>query len=147
MSINNKIFVYGTLMDGLLQQVLPDVNSHIKSKRKGKIIGRLFDIGDYPGAKPTTIKTKLIEGQVYELDPGSVNIVLDRMDEYEEYDPLNKDRSLYIRKITPVITNNGRISRAWVYWYNKPLKGKNEILDGSYKKHLGLKKVKINGDK
>jgi gamma-glutamylcyclotransferase (GGCT)/AIG2-like uncharacterized protein YtfP len=136
MITNNKIFVYGTLMDGLLQKVLPDVDGCIKKKRYGKIIGRLFDMGEYPAAKPTTLKTKLIEGQVYELEPASIQQVLSRMDEYEEYDPNNKATSLYIRKITPVITKDGSISKAWVYWYNKPLKGENEILNGNYKKYL-----------
>ena len=147
MIINNKIFVYGTLMEGLLQQVLPDVDRYIQKKRKGRINGRLFDLGDYPGAKPTTVKSKIVHGQIYELNPQFVNDILEKLDDYEEYDPQKKDESLYIRKLTPVIAEDGAISKAWVYWYNKSLYGMTEIQTGDYKKYLRQNRAKLNGVK
>ena len=147
MNINNKIFVYGTLMDGFLQKVLPDVNDYIKKKKKARINSRLFDFGEYPGIKQTTVKTKLVHGQIYELHPDYVNDVLVKLDDYEEYNPERKDKSLYIRRLTPVVTEDGTISKAWVYWYNKPLNGENEIQTGDYKKYLRQNRLKLNGIK
>jgi gamma-glutamylcyclotransferase (GGCT)/AIG2-like uncharacterized protein YtfP len=136
LNINNKIFVYGTLMDGLFKKGIPGIDLHIKKRENGKINARLFDLGKYPGAKRTTIKSKEVFGKIYEVDLAHFINVLITLDDYEEFDPRKKEASLYIRKITPVITANGILSRAWVYWYNKPVNGKHEIDTGDYKKYL-----------
>lgn len=147
MIINNKIFVYGTLMDGFLQKVLPDANIYIKKKRKGKINARLFDVGKYPAAKETTVKTKIVYGQIYEFNPAYINDILVKLDDYEEYNPARKAKSLYIRKLTPVMNEDGAISKAWVYWYNQPLNRMREIQTGDYKKYLRQNRLKLNGVK
>lgn len=144
MIINNKIFVYGTLMDSIIKDALPKIDLHIRKRKNGKINARLFDLGEYPGAKPTTIKSKEVFGKIYEVDPEHFNSVLITLDDYEEYNPNKKQESLYIRKITPVITEDGVLSQAWVYWYNKPINSRNEIEAGDYKKYL--KRNKINKD-
>lgn len=144
MIINNKIFVYGTLMDSIIKDTLPKIDLHIRKRKNGKINARLFDLGEYPGAKPTTIKSKEVFGKIYEVDPKHFNSVLITLDDYEEYNPNKKQDSLYIRKITPVISEDGSLSLAWVYWYNKPIDRKNEIVTGDYKKYL--KRNKINKD-
>ena len=51
MVINNKIFVYGTLMDSMLKDAFPKIDLHIRKRKNGKINARLFDIGEYPGGK------------------------------------------------------------------------------------------------
>lgn len=145
MSINNKIFVYGTLMDSLLKDAVPGIDLYIKKRRNGKINARLFDLGDYPGAKPTSIKSKEVHGKIYEVDPKHFENVLIKLDDYEEYNPEKKNESLYVRKITPVIGEDGSSSKAWVYWYNKPISKKNEIETGDYNKYLKRNKLKKNG--
>ena len=144
MVINNKIFVYGTLMDSIIKDALPKIDLHIRKKENGKINARLFDLGEYSGAKPTTTKSKEVFGKIYEVDPKHFDSVLVTLDDYEEYNPNKKQASLYIRKITPVITQDGSLSLAWVYWYNKPINRKSEIETGDYKKYL--KRNKINKD-
>jgi gamma-glutamylcyclotransferase (GGCT)/AIG2-like uncharacterized protein YtfP len=144
MIINNKIFVYGTLMDSIIKDALPQINMHIRKRKKGKINARLFDLGEYPGAKPTTIKSKEVFGKIYEVDPEYFNSVLVTLDDYEEYNPDKKEESLYIRKITPVTTEDGNLSKAWVYWYNKPINKKSEIETGDYKKYLKRNKTNKN---
>lgn len=147
MILNNKIFVYGTLMDGLIQEVLPGIERYVKRKKKGKINARLFDLGEYPAARRTRLPNKVVYGLLYELDPKQVENVLDKMDDYEEYDPKKKNNSLYIRKLTPVIMESGGLDKAWVYWYNKPVNAGDEIKTGDYKKYLRQNKSKINGIK
>jgi gamma-glutamylcyclotransferase (GGCT)/AIG2-like uncharacterized protein YtfP len=142
MSINNNIFVYGTLVDGLLSGDFPAIDLHINKGKRGKINARLFDIGEYPGAKPTTIPSKVVFGKIYKVEPEHFNKVLVALDDYEGYNPEKKAESLYIRKITPVITVDGCLSKAWIYWYNKPVNGKKEIETGDYKKYLKRNKLK-----
>ena len=122
-------------MEGLLKASVPGIDLHIKKKKEAMINARLFDAGEYPGAKQTKIRTKEVFGEIYEIDPEHLNNVLVILDDYEEYNPGKKEESLYVRKITPVITEDG-LSKAWVYWYNKPVGGKNEIETGDYKKYL-----------
>jgi gamma-glutamylcyclotransferase (GGCT)/AIG2-like uncharacterized protein YtfP len=142
MSINNKIFVYGTLREGLLEKVLPEVSNYIQKKRKGAINARLFDLGEYPAAKPTRIKARKVHGLLYEVDPRHLKEVLQQMDDYEEYDPGKKQNSLYVRRMTEVTDSNGSLSKAWVYWYNRPVKTGLEINTGDYMKYLKQNKAK-----
>ncbi len=144
MTLNNKIFVYGTLMDSLLKDSFPEMDLHIKKRKNGKINARLFYSGGYPGAKPTSIKSKEVFGKIYEVDPEHFNNVLLKLDDYEEYNPEKRNESMYVRRITPVISEDGSLSKAWVYWYNKPTGRKNEIETGDYKKYLKRNKLKKN---
>jgi gamma-glutamylcyclotransferase (GGCT)/AIG2-like uncharacterized protein YtfP len=144
MNVNSKIFVYGTLMDDLLKDVFPGINLYIRKKKNGKINARLFDLGEYPGARPTSISSKEVFGKIYEIDPQHLNTILVTLDDYEEYNPGKKKASLYVRKIAPVTREDGTLSKAWVYWYNKPVSGKNEIVTGDYKKYLKRNKLKKN---
>jgi gamma-glutamylcyclotransferase (GGCT)/AIG2-like uncharacterized protein YtfP len=143
MHTNNKIFVYGTLMNGFLQDVLPGIQQFVKRKRKGTIQARLFDLGDYPAARQTTIDGKFVYGELYELDPAHMEDALVKLDDYEEYHPTGKLKSLYVRKLTPVITANAVLNKAWVYWYNRPVKKGKEIETGDYKKYILKTKSKF----
>ncbi len=115
------LFVYGTLMDGsgLREARLLKENS----RSLGKAVlerARLFDLGEYPGAVRAASPSDRVFGQLVELDDASALEVLSRLDEYEEYDPKSRERSLFIRRKAKV-RRDGELLDAWVYWYNKPI--------------------------
>jgi gamma-glutamylcyclotransferase (GGCT)/AIG2-like uncharacterized protein YtfP len=65
------------------------------------------------------------------IKPGFESKVLNELDKYEEYYPSNAEASLFERRKVKVFTKN-TLKSAWIYWYNKPVYKKDEIMDGVY---------------
>ena len=53
--------------------------------------------------------------------PHDAPAVLSVLDEIEGYRPSEPDRSLYTRVLTDVTLEDGRVEKAWTYFYNAPL--------------------------
>jgi gamma-glutamylcyclotransferase (GGCT)/AIG2-like uncharacterized protein YtfP len=85
---------------------------------QGFVRGRLYDLGEYPGAVLTR-NGPLIRGLVFELpdDPG----VLQRLDKYEEFDRSHPKGSLFVRKRSLVTLQDGRKIFCCIYAYNRPI--------------------------
>ena len=79
--------------------------------------GRLYDLGEYPGA--VLSKTgPVIGGLIFELpaDPD----VLNRIDEYEGFNPAHPEASLFVRKEWPVtFESTKKKGKCWIYVYNR----------------------------
>lgn len=64
MSRVNNIFIYGTLKEEMLDTVMPEIKPYIRFGDKGFLKGRLYDLGEFPGAKPTRLINKTIQGKL-----------------------------------------------------------------------------------
>jgi len=82
----------------------------------GNVRGRLYDLGNYPGAVLNKAGSS-ISGEVFEL-PDSPDI-LGKLDEYEGFDPANPQGSLFVRKRRLVSLNGGKKKWCWIYVYNR----------------------------
>jgi gamma-glutamylcyclotransferase (GGCT)/AIG2-like uncharacterized protein YtfP len=131
-TISRFLFVYGTLMRGF--DSLPDWQSRFKARHLGSatIAGRLYDLGEYPGALlPAESDSSKIVGELYELhDPESAVAALDA---YEEFFPLQPDKSLFLRTLIAATLSDGRIVNAWVYLYSRSVDESQRIRSGAYK--------------
>ena len=78
--------------------------------------GRLYDFGDYPGAVVDPSSHTSVHGELVEL-PDDESILA--LDGYEEFDPANPQRSLFIRTEVRIHLTHGRDVDAWMYVYNK----------------------------
>lgn len=79
--------------------------------------GRLLSLGDYPGIVPDEIGQK-IPGKIFRLPQEPE--VLNRLDEYEEFDATRPQASLFIRRKLPVTRNGGsKKLSCWTYVYNE----------------------------
>lgn len=123
------LFVYGTLMDKFAPPEIASTVKKLKFVSDGFTYGKLYDLGEFPGAVLGT-KDKIF-GSVYEL-PDDQNI-LRKLDEYEGFCPQNPTESLYLRKKTKVFVNNKSLT-SWVYEYNQDLSNKPLIKSGVYSK-------------
>ena len=125
------LFSYGTLIP---HHAPAEVASTVKLLRRvgrGSVRGRLYDLGDYPGAVLSRTGP-VIAGQVFELpeDPD----VLRRLDEYEGFDPSHPQGSLFVRMKWPVTLRNGKKMSCWVYAYNRRPNRARTITGGDYSK-------------
>lgn len=61
----NYLFVYGTLRSGLNTAVKKLIAKDVERMGESEIPGRLYDIGEYPGALPVTNKKAVLSGEKY----------------------------------------------------------------------------------
>jgi len=102
----------------------------------GRITGKLYDLGEYPGAVVCADPQHQIEGEVYRLDdPDTATGILDQ---YEEFLPSRPDKSLFIRKKLPVTLKGGTQKQAWVYLYNRSVNDADFIPGGNYRERTSI---------
>jgi len=131
-STSQCLFVYGTLRRGQpLHRYLSSPETRFVGE--GRIVGRLFDLGEYPAATSDPKRFSTVRGEVHEmLAPEKILPVLD---DVEGYDARSPERSLFERRPVEVRLESGRTVTAWVYFYRKPLGKATEIPDGDYARY------------
>ncbi len=134
--MSEHVFFYGTLMTPFNRPGRQRVESRLIFAGRGRIRAALFDLGIYPAAVPAD-DDSIVLGEVYTLsDPVPV---LAALDELEGFRPNEPDRSLYQRVLTDVTLEDGRVQKAWVYFYNAPLGRAQRIESGDYLVHLNAR--------
>ena len=129
------VFFYGTLMTPFNRTGRLRLDDHLAFVGRGSIAGALFDLGIYPAAVPAD--DSRVRGEVYELtDPMPA---LRALDELEGYRPGEAETSLYTRKRTHVVMDDGTDVLAWAYFYNAPLGRAEKIESGDYLEHLRVR--------
>lgn len=119
------LFTYGTLTEELAP---PEISGSVKKLKyigNGFVYGRLYDLGNYPGAVLDRFHKSKIFGKIYEL-PNSQ--ILEEFDNYEEYDREKPTKSLFIRKQVSINRANQKKIKAWVYEYNRDV-GKLPLIE------------------
>jgi gamma-glutamylcyclotransferase (GGCT)/AIG2-like uncharacterized protein YtfP len=124
------LFVYGTLMRGFREDWQRKVGAELVGR--GTIRANLYDLGDYPGARVAGAKPdRRVIGELYRLrDP---ELALETLDKYEEFSPLEPNKSLFIRELLSVSLEDGRKKRAWAYLYNRGIANARVIPTGRYR--------------
>ena len=126
--INSFLFVYGTLLDDS-NEFAVYLKQHCNFYSKGKLSGRLYDLGEYPGAILDENTDSYIHGSIVKLiDP---NETLKRLDNYEGYGDDQDQPNLFLREIALVETGNGAMN-CWIYVYNFSVEGFRPIESGDY---------------
>ena len=124
------LFSYGTLQPGLAPPAIAPVARRLRPIGTGVVHRFLFDLGKYPGAVLCNTGPR-IWGRVVALpeDPE----VLDRLDEYEGFNPAHPDTSEYLRKQCTVLIEAGKRSlHAWIYVYNRRPGSAPRIMSGVF---------------
>jgi gamma-glutamylcyclotransferase (GGCT)/AIG2-like uncharacterized protein YtfP len=92
----------------------------------------LYDLGEYPGAIVTPASKSLIRGEVFELP--ATPATLRALDEYEEFNYLNEDQSLFVRRRVRATLPDSRQVDCWIYVYNRDPGAAQLLADGIYSK-------------
>jgi gamma-glutamylcyclotransferase (GGCT)/AIG2-like uncharacterized protein YtfP len=133
--VSELVFFYGTLMTGFDRRQRLGMDDLIAYRGRGRIEAKLFDLGLYPAAVPAVDST--VHGELFELlNPTPV---LEALDDFEGYDALSPDTSLYVRRRVAVQLDEGGQAEAWAYFYNAPLGAAPRITSGDYLEYLKLK--------
>jgi gamma-glutamylcyclotransferase (GGCT)/AIG2-like uncharacterized protein YtfP len=137
------LFAYGTLIPELAPAFMRLVLKSFVPKAKGKVKGKLYDLGEFPGAVLDSRSRTSIRGQIFEIpdDP----IVLAKLDDYEEFDPSNPDTSLFVRRKRMVQSEDGNRYSCWIYEYNRPIVKRKLVPRGVYPSPSAKARVRFRG--
>src|SRR4029077_16510387 len=100
--------------------------------------GRLYDLGEYPGAILSEKSRSVIQGEVFELpgDEGTLTSLAD----YDGFEPEKRNSSLFLRRTWPVTMNDGKRLRCWVYVYNGTMKDARPVRSGRYSRRTSTRR-------
>lgn len=124
------LFVYGTLRRGAGHPMHHLLAQYARWMGTATFPGKLVDLGEYPGAVASANPAHLVRGEVYGvLNAGTL---FPQLDAYEEFWPQNPGGSLYQRQEKTVLLASGEPVTAWMYLYNRPVKGLPLVASGDW---------------
>ena len=134
-----QLFVYGSLRSGFRSPAYEYISRYFDLVGEAKVKGKLFDLGEYPAAKPTE-ENKFIIGELYKVrNEKEFAWAIGQLDDYEGVDIGFDETQLYQRELTEVYIVN-RTTNAWIYWYHGDVTGKPVIESGDVLQYMDQKK-------
>ncbi len=116
------LFVYGTLRRAGRNPIVRMPDHRADFIGVGTFRGKLYDLGSYPGAVPSTDAADRVTGEVYALhDPDRAFPILD-----------SYETSEYSREKHLIRLENGDTVQAWIYIYIAPTDTFRRIESGDY---------------
>lgn len=126
--MNDKLFVYGTLLDEDNKYGIY-LRDNSRSFAMGKRRGEMYDIGEYPGAVLLNEGDEYIYGTILQIDnPVEVLAVIDLYEGFGDDQPQPNE---FVRVLTQAETEAGPVD-CWIYLYNLPTSDLAVIEDGRY---------------
>lgn len=123
------LFVYGSLRSGFQSPAYEYISRFFTLVGEAKVKGKLFDMGSYPAAVPTTDDV-FISGELYVVkDESEFSWAIGQLDDYEGVNVESDEVQLYRRELSEIMTGDQKIT-AWMYWYNQDVSGRPEIVSG-----------------
>ena len=127
------LFVYGTLRSFTASPMALWLRERAEPAGRARTLGRLYDLGPYPGMIAARRTREWVTGDVYRLRrPRST---LRTLDLYES-GPAGRGRPRFVR-VRRVVQINGRATPAWVYLYRLPILLGARIPEGDYDRRVG----------
>ncbi len=126
-----RFFFYGTLQGGSPNPVAHRIHARLVAEGPGQVRGQLHALPDRAGWFPALLDGPgTVQGQVWLAGPDFSAADLAAMDAYEDFEPANPARSLYLRRNLPLVAG-GLVQ---VYCFNQPLPpGALPIPDGDFR--------------
>jgi gamma-glutamylcyclotransferase (GGCT)/AIG2-like uncharacterized protein YtfP len=130
--MKDYLFIYGTLIPSEADKEIAHIVKRLRRLGTASVRGKLYNLGEYPGAVIDRSSNTSIRGELVEL-PADKSI-LDALDKYEEFDPARPDKSLFVRRKAKIKLPNGRNVEGWMYVYNRDPGNAPIISGGNYSK-------------
>ena len=127
--MTTRLFVYGTLRKGSRNSMHHMLAPGATLVGRGRMRGRLFDLGEYPGFVPSD-EGAWVHGEVYTLRTGSDTLA--RLDDYEGCGSKDLPPREFERVRREAVMTGGARLQVWVYVYKGPVTGIREIASGDY---------------
>jgi len=134
-----QLFVYGSLRSGFRSPAYEYISHYFDLVGDAKVKGRLYDLGDYPAAKPAN-EDQFIIGELYSIrHEKEFSWAIGQLDDYEGVNVAFDETPLYRRDIAEVYIDD-KIIPAWIYWYYGDVENKPVIESGDVLQYLEQKR-------
>lgn len=129
------LFVYGSLRRGFRSDAYEYISRFFNFAGEGKVKGKLYNLGPYPAAIPTSDDCFII-GELYVAN-GKQEFAwaIGQLDDYEGVTTEPGEPQLYRRELADIFIN-GNTMRAWIYWYNGDVGNSPHIASGDLLEYL-----------
>ena len=124
---SDYLFVYGTLL-GSDNEFAIYLKQYCTFYKPGKFKGKLYDLGEYPGAVHDD-NNGYVYGSIFQLLNQAE--AFEYLDDYEGFGDDQDQPNLFIRKFISIETDNEQIN-CWGYLYNLSVAGFRLIESGDY---------------
>lgn len=125
---HSYLFVYGTLLDENNQ-----FGAYLKNNchffQHGKFKGKLYNIGNYPGAISEPDGDAYVFGSIFILN--NPDEILKILDEYEGVGPELPQPTEYTRELIDIEAGDA-FTKCWIYLYNLSVENLALIKEGRY---------------
>jgi gamma-glutamylcyclotransferase (GGCT)/AIG2-like uncharacterized protein YtfP len=128
--ITPHLFVYGTLLSRQ-NSYGAYIQQHCIFLQPGKFKGKLYDMGEYPGAVVQETGDQYVYGSIYLMDEPEK--ILAFIDDYEGFGDDQEQPNLFIRMLRDTETASETM-KCWVYLYNLPVEHFTQVKSGRYLK-------------
>ncbi|THU37201.1 gamma-glutamylcyclotransferase [Niastella caeni] len=126
-----RLFVYGSLRSGFHNSAYNYISRYFIFDGMGSVQGKLYDMGEYPGAIPCT-EDYYITGELYHIaQENEFAWAMEQLDDYEGILVEPGETPLFRRELVNVLFRNTTVT-AWMYWYNRLVTNQPSIESGDY---------------
>jgi gamma-glutamylcyclotransferase (GGCT)/AIG2-like uncharacterized protein YtfP len=127
--MQDHLFVYGTLMRGFDHPMAKLVSRSAEFLGSARCRGRLYLVKHYPGLVLSNDASDVVFGELFRLRAPDESLAT--LDEYEGCGP-GVALPQYLRQVLPVTLDDGTVSEAWTYVYNRPVAKLTRIASGRF---------------
>jgi gamma-glutamylcyclotransferase (GGCT)/AIG2-like uncharacterized protein YtfP len=124
---HDLLFVYGTLMRGFDHPMAKMLSRSAEFIGPARCQGRLYLVKHYPGLVLSDDARDVVFGELFRLHTPEASLVA--FDDYEGCGP-GVASPQYLRQVLPVMLDDGSVSEAWTYVYNRPVAKLKRITSG-----------------
>jgi gamma-glutamylcyclotransferase (GGCT)/AIG2-like uncharacterized protein YtfP len=127
--MHELLFIYGTLMRGFDHPMAKQLSRSAEFCGEARCQGRLYLVQHYPGLVLSDDASDLVFGELVRLRTPEESFAT--LDEYEGCGP-GVASPQYLRRVLPVTLDDGTVSEAWTYVYNRPVAKLKRIASGRF---------------
>jgi gamma-glutamylcyclotransferase (GGCT)/AIG2-like uncharacterized protein YtfP len=127
-----RLFVYGTLRGDPSHEMFRILAENATFLGEGRVRGRLFSLGAYPGMVLSECEEDSVKGELYEVIPERWGKVIEELDSYEGCGPDDPEPHEYRRSLVDVMTDSGQDVHAWAYLLERPTTHLEKIPFGDF---------------
>ncbi len=129
--MEQKLFVYGTLMKGIPSPMSGYLQRHATFLGVAFANGYLYDLGQYPGFVYDEQSDDTVLGHVFQIK--TPKVVFPILDRYEGIEGPNNAENEYLRALIDVRLNEAKVP-VWTYLFNRLPQNLPLIPNGNYPK-------------
>jgi gamma-glutamylcyclotransferase (GGCT)/AIG2-like uncharacterized protein YtfP len=126
---SDQLFVYGTLMRGFDHPMAKLLSRSAEFVGEAHCQGRLYLVTHYPGLVLSDAADDVVFGELVRLHRPEESLAT--LDEYEGCGP-GVASPQYLRQVLAVTRDDGTVSEAWTYVYNRPVAKLTRIASGRF---------------